>query len=99
MMMMMMISQVALPVLVATASAGAAQPAAAASASVSSNVPGFDPWAKCRSTVKPIEYYHGALVGINMMRGLLTRAWSLPGGGGWIVAKGFSDAYSCNDCQ
>jgi len=103
MMMMMMISQalVALPVLVATASAGAAPPAAAASASasVSSNVPGFDPWAKCRSTVKPIEYYHGAPVGINMMRGLLTRAWSLPVGGGWIVAKGFSDAYPCNDCQ
>jgi hypothetical protein len=40
------------------------------------------------------------------MRGLLNRAWSVDpdhtvGGGGWIVAKGFSGAYPCYmyDCQ
>jgi len=37
------------------------------------------------------------------MRGLLERAWSgtppVGGDGGWIVAKGFSDAYPCYDCQ
>jgi len=61
---------------------------------------GFDPWTKCRSDVKPIPSYHGnPHPSFNLMRGLLERAWSLPAGGGWIVAKGLSDAYPCYDCQ